>query len=307
VDITLGELPTRTGRAKEAIEAFRRALAAQPNNFDALLGLARAYDAGGDAPRAEETYRRAVQLQPSYFAGHSKLAGFYFNHGRYAQAAEMFRRVTELTPDNARAFANLGAAYFSMGDFDRALAAYKKSLELEPNDVAYTNIGTAEFFLGHYKESSDALEKAAALTPGHFQLWANLGDAYRWSRGMEAKAAAAYAKAIELAEAELRFNPRHGLAHSLLALCLAKTGRTREAQEHVNAAISLESKNPTYLYNAAVVSNLNGRSRETVGWIRRAVEAGYAAALIERDPELRNIRGDKAFQEALKGTGAKQS
>src|SRR5262249_4474217 len=76
---TVGELKLRTGKSREAVAAFERALAAQPNSFDALLGLARACDANGDFARAEATYQRAVKLQPSYFGGYSKLAGFYYN------------------------------------------------------------------------------------------------------------------------------------------------------------------------------------------------------------------------------------
>src|SRR5262249_30426028 len=59
---TSGELLVRTGKPEEAVVAFRRALALQPNNYDALLGLARAEDASGRAAEAEGAYRRAIAL-----------------------------------------------------------------------------------------------------------------------------------------------------------------------------------------------------------------------------------------------------
>ncbi|MGH9365835.1 MAG: tetratricopeptide repeat protein, partial [Thermoanaerobaculia bacterium] len=300
VDVTLGELRIRTGKAAEAILSFQRAIAAQPNNFDALLGLARAQDASAKAGEAEATYRRAIQLQPSYFAGYSKLAGFYYAHGQYGKAAEMFRRVTELTPDNARSFANLGATYYLMGSFDSALAAFKKSLELEPNDVAYTNIGTAQFFLGHYKESSESFEKAVRLTPHHFHLWANLADAYRWTKGLETKAPEAYDRAIALSREELRVNPRNGQAHSYLAICLAKTGHAREAEDQAREALSLEPSDPERLYYAAVVSTLGGRSTEALERLRRAIAAGFPRVIALRDPELAGLKNKKAFQEIVR-------
>ncbi|HTD51899.1 MAG TPA: protein kinase, partial [Thermoanaerobaculia bacterium] len=151
---TVGEVHLRMGEPTDAVKAFQQALAAQPNNFDALLGLARSYDAAGDAKRAEESYRRAIALQPSYFGGYSKLAGFFFFQGRYREAVEMFRRVTQLAPDSARAFGNLGGAYEMAGELEKAAEAYQKSLALEPTTLAYTNAGSSEYFLGHFREAA---------------------------------------------------------------------------------------------------------------------------------------------------------
>ena len=142
VDVTLGELRLRTGQPAEAVSAFQRALSLRPNDYEAMLGLARAHDASGDVANAERMYRRAIQLQPSYWFGYSKFAGFHFNRGQYAQAAEMFRRVTELAPDSARAFSNLGATYHQMDRLEDALTAYRKSLGIEPTSMAYSNLGT---------------------------------------------------------------------------------------------------------------------------------------------------------------------
>jgi tetratricopeptide (TPR) repeat protein len=300
VDATLGELYIRTGKPQDATGAFRRALALQPGNFDALLGLARAYDAAGDAPQSEATYRRSIALQPSFWAGYSKLGGFYFNRGQYAQAAEMFRRVTELSADNARAFGNLGAAYQNAGAFDKALEAYHRSLALEPTHLTYSNIGTLEYVLGHYKNAADAFEKAIQITPGHFQLWVNLGDAYRWTKGLEGKAPAAYARAIELSRDELKVNPKDPFVLAHLGVCLAKTGKIQQARGPTQLALSLAPKNPEVLCLAAATANLEGRSAEALERIRRAVEAGYSRAIIARDPDFTNLRSESAFRETMR-------
>jgi Flp pilus assembly protein TadD/TolB-like protein len=307
VEVTLGELRVRTGKSKEAISDFQRALTAQPNNFQALLGLAEASDAAGQTAQAETTYRNAVQLQPSFWAGYSKLAAFYYGHGQYSKAAEMFQRVTELSPDNADAFSNLGAAYGMMGRFEGALGAYQKSLALAPTDVAYSNLGTAHFYLGHYRESAKAFQEAVRRTPGHFLFWANLGDADRWTKGLEAKAPEAYRRAIELAREELRINPRNGQALAYLALCLAKTGSAAEAEELAGRALSVEPKNPEVLYNAAVVASLSGRRGEAVVRLRRAVDAGYPRAMVEHDPELARLREQQEFRSVFRTQPEKAS
>ena len=299
VNVTIGELSLRSGKPADAIAAYRRALSAQPNNFDAILGLARAYDAAGDGARAEETYRRAIDLQPAYFGGYSKLAGFYFNHGRYGPAADMFRKVTELTPDNARAFANLGACQFALGRFDLALAAFQKSLALEPTDLAYSNIGTQQYYLGRYAESAAAFQKAIELVPSHYETWSNLGDALRLIPGRAAAAADAYARAIKLTQTELATNPDDASVHSYLALCLAKTGKLAEAREHVRRSLESEPDRAELLFNAAVVANRAARPEEAVQYLGRAVRAGFNAAIIRNEPELSNLRNRDDFDDVV--------
>jgi eukaryotic-like serine/threonine-protein kinase len=301
VDVTLGTLYTRTGKPREALAAFERALAAQPEHFDALLGLAQAQEAAGAAPAAEATYRQAIALRPASWTGYSKLGGFYYARGRYDQAAAMFKRATELAPDNARAFSNLGGSYQSLGDFRRALAAYEKSVQLSPTALAYSNLAAMQFYLGRTREAAASSEEAVELTPQHFYVWANLGDAYRWTPGLEPKAAASYARAIALAREELRVNPQDGVVHSVLALCLAKTGDDAAAERHVREALATAPDSPELLYNAAQVAALAGRRAEALRLLGRAAEGGYSRALIASEPELAGLRREAAFQAIVRG------
>jgi serine/threonine-protein kinase len=301
VNVTVGELALRTGRPADAVAAYRRALSAQPNNFDAMLGLARAFDVADDPTRSEETYRRAIALQPSYFGGYSKLGGFYFARGRAAAAAEMFRKVTSLTPANARAFANLGACEFALGRFDAALAAFQKSVALEPTDLAWSNIGTTQYYMGRYADSAAAFEKALRLVPSHYETWANLGDALRLVPGTGSRASEAYAKSIELTRGELATNPDDASVRSYLALCLAKTGKPAEAREHARRAVESEPGRPELLFNAAVVANRASRSDEAIDYLGRAVRAGFNAAIIRNEPELANLRNRDDFDDVVNG------
>ena len=211
----------------------------------------------------------------------------------------MFRRVTELVPDNARGYANLGAAEQLRGDFPSALASYRKSLSLAPTYLAYSNIGTLEFYSGHPQAAAEAFEAATRLAPDHFQMWANLGDAYRWTPGFETKAREAYTRAIALCENELRVNAQAGLVHSVMALCLAKTGKLIEAQEHSRSALSIESRNPQCLYHAAVIASIAHQRKESIEWIRQAAANGYSRLYLDRDPEFAELRSDPAFLEAV--------
>ena len=56
----LGEALLKAGRPREAIAAYERALQLTPNRSAALLGLARARHAAGDASGAAETYAKLL-------------------------------------------------------------------------------------------------------------------------------------------------------------------------------------------------------------------------------------------------------
>ena len=290
VDVTTGVLQTRKGTPRDAVPAFERALAREPSNFEALIGLADALAASDRLADAERTYRRAIELWPSYWAGYSNLAIFEFGRGRYREAADDFRRVTAMVPDNPRAFGNLGGVQLLVGDFEGAIDSFQKSLALAQTGTAYANLGTAEFFQGYYAKAAAAFEAAAKITSEHYQIWSNLGDARRWAPGLRASARDAYARAIELCRKELAINSRNAMAHSTLALCLVKTGGSREAEQHASESLALDGKNPEILYNAGIVSNLLGKGGEAVDRIRQALGAGYPKIFVEREPELANLR-----------------
>jgi serine/threonine-protein kinase len=299
VATTNGELLVRTGKPREAAAAFRRALARQPNNYDALLGLARAEDIAGNTAAAESTYRRAIALQPNYWAGYNKLGAFYAGHARYTEAAAMFRRVTQLQTSSARGYTNLGGVLDLLGQFDEAKAAYQSSIAREPTSQAYSNLGTLQYFLGQFADSARSFERAVALTPANYLLWANLGDAYRWAPGQEAKAPGAYARAIALGDQELTVSPSEAQIHSVLALCLAKSGRGLEARAHLDQARRLAAENADIMYDAAVVAVLSDDRNAAIECLRRAIDAGYRTAHIAREPEFARLRALPEFQKLI--------
>ncbi len=301
VDVALGETLLTTGRAKEAVDAFRRALAASPDDFQALLGLGRASEKAGNDVAAEAAFRRAIELQPSAFAGYNHLGGLFASRGRYREAAGMFRRATFLTPDNYRAWSNLGGAWTNACDFASALEGYQKALSLRPRSpVALSNLGLTQLWTGRYAEAVESLELASQYGPKDYRIWGNLGDAYRGVRGRSDEAAKAYARSLELARVQLRLNPQDAAAHSFVATGLAKTGHSSEAGEEMRRALAIDPKEPNILSDAAIVAAVAGRTEEAIEWLRKAVEAGYCRVIIARRPEFEVLRGDPRFQDLVR-------
>jgi serine/threonine protein kinase/tetratricopeptide (TPR) repeat protein len=297
--VTLGELRRLTGRLDEASREYNAALAQQPNNADAILGLADTYKAAGKLADAEAAYKRSIELQPNYWAGYNRLGAFYFAHLRYAEAAEMFSRVVQLQPDNQRGYNNLGSMYFQMGRYDEALRVFLVSVAKQPTAQGYSNVGTTNYFLGHYADAANAFERATQLAPTNYLYWSNLGDAYRWIPNAMAQANVCYDRAIQLADGELKINPTSTAVRARLAVCLAKRGNTKRADDEIRVALATDPANPTYLYKAAMIANVEGNSENALTLLGSALSHGYGRTEVEHEREFDNLRRDGKLQQLV--------
>ena len=296
VHVTLGELRRRTGRYREAVDAFTRVLAQQPNSVEAVLGLAEAYKGAGDFANAEKQYRKAIALQPNYWGGYNKLGAFYYTRSRYEEAVPQFQKVTQLVPDNERGYSNLGAMYQRLGRYDDALRVFQESIKRKPSAQTYSNLGTTHYFLGDYVRAAEAFQKAVELMPHDFLYWRNLGDAYRWIPGREANARAAFERAIVLCDEAIGVDPSEARAHMSRATALAKTGRTREARSAIIRALELEPQNSGCAYEAAVIANIAGDEEESLTRLEQTLRLGYNPDDILRDPEFANLKKNGRLQ-----------
>jgi serine/threonine-protein kinase len=300
--ITLGQVQNASGHPDEAVKSFERALALRPQSFDALLGLADAYNGQGRAAEAEKLYRQVLALRPDETNALSRYGTFCYLQGRYEEAAKYFRKVSELVPDFAQAHTNLGAALQKLGRNDDARVAFQKALALQPTAAGYSNLGTLEFSLGRYADARLSFTRATELAPSDHVVWANLGDACRWAPGATDQARAAYERAIQVADGALQVNPKDAYVRSVVALCLARSGRTDEAQREIRRALELDPTNASVLYKAALIALIRGNSDTAVSWIERAVANGHSVQELQRDPELEPLRNLPSFRKAVQSS-----
>ena len=292
--VWLGQVRNAAGRYADAEREYRRALELRGDYADAIMGLAETNEAMGRAADAEAMYKKGISLRPDHANSYNRYAVFLFNAGRHGEAAANFLRYTQLQP-TALGFSNLGAAYQALGRYDEAQRAYERSIALEPTSDAYLNLGSVYYYTGRYADACRALEKATSLSPGSHFAWVTLGDAYRWSPDLKQKSNGAYESAINAARAAVAVNPRDAVAHANEAIALAKLGSATDAASESNTALKLDPNNQTVLYSAAVVALLRGNPDVAVGWLQRAVSAGYPISDLQRDPEFQSIHGDPAF------------
>ena len=294
--LALGNARLTTGKATEAIDAFNRAIGLRPNYGDAYAALGQAQEMLGHAADAERAYQQTIALRPEWATGFTKYGAFCATHGRYADAEKYFRRVIELQPDSARGYANLGVALQWLGRYDEAFGAYQRALAIAPSAQSFSNLGTIDLLRGRYDEASRAYEQATVLSPNSYEIWMNLGDAYRLAE-RKPDAAKAYERAIAGARAALTVNAKDALARATIASCLAKTGRHDDAANEIRAALTIDPTNAYVLYDASVVAQMKGDVNAALDWLRQAIQYGLSPADAAADPDLRALR-DQIKQKA---------
>jgi adenylate cyclase len=196
-----------------ARDLFQRALEYDPNNPDALAGVATTY---------------LFEILNSYYAdGRS---------GRLQNAEALIQRALAADPGHLTALKVHGAWLRAKGLFEEAIAASKAVIAQNPGDPwAYKEVGLSELYLGRLKEALQWFEKADQIGPRDPSRWIWLGAMGRVHFFLhEPESAARFLRLSADA------NPHDPRAHALLAAVYALSGRSDEARAELENSLRLQ-------------------------------------------------------------------
>ena len=218
VDLTmrgLAVLNSNPGKAgfQDAVSLFERALALDPQNVSAMLGLndaltgrADSYfsdDRAGDLARAEETIDRALTLQPDNSEAHHSKGLFYDATRQWGLAIAEAERAIADDRNNADAYAEAGFDKMYLGHAEDGFAGVETALRLSPRGPGVTwwqfDICHLHSHLAQWEQAIEWCNKSVAS--GNRTQWpyTDLAAAHAWlGHTKEAKEAAAQV---------LKFNP----------------------------------------------------------------------------------------------------
>jgi len=299
VHLTMGLVQMARGKHGEAIASLQRALAIEPRNGDALRELANAYGLAGRTAEAEATHRRAIELRQNSWAAYKDLGVFLNERGRLAEALPYFERVVALTPDSYSGYSNLGGIYLRLGRMEDAERTLRKSLELRATGRAWANLGTVAYLQGRYPEAGESYRKASELNASDDRIWGALADAYRWTPGREADAAAAFRRALALTDDQAAVNAADAQLRSRRSVYLSALGEHPRAREEIAKALETAPGDGQVLFRAAIVHEQAGRREEAVRALASAVRGGFSVNEIANAPPLRAVRADPTIASLL--------
>jgi Tfp pilus assembly protein PilF len=165
-EVSQGYEALRAGDLTLARTRYDAAIAIDPFNLDAFLGLATVAARSGDRSVAAGHYRRVLELDPKNapaLAGLASLADYSRPESLEAQMRADLTRHPRSAPLNLA----LGNLYAAQSRWSDAQAAYFEAFRLSPDDadIAY-NLAVSLDHLGQSRPASDYYQRALAAARG---------------------------------------------------------------------------------------------------------------------------------------------
>lgn len=135
-DLTRAAALHREGRPAEAVAAYRKALANDPENAGIWHNMGVAYAETGEPGAALDAFDRALASRPDYLHAHANRGGALQSLGRYADAAASYGEALKRDPALYQIRMRQGLMLLASGDRAGALEAFGKTRAIRRNPVA---------------------------------------------------------------------------------------------------------------------------------------------------------------------------
>jgi len=154
------------GNAAAAVEKYRKAVEAQPEDEDAHFNLGIALARAGKIPEAKKEYEKALELFPDYAEAHNNLGNILKNEKDYAGAIEHFKKAIVALPENPSAHNNYGTALALQGNVNEAVAHFSEAVRLKPDYLeARVNLANAYMAQNRLDEAAHELDMVLRVNP----------------------------------------------------------------------------------------------------------------------------------------------
>jgi TolB-like protein len=206
---------------------FEKAIALDPENVEAMVGLARV-----------DTSLGAAVMTDDYST-------------RVAAAETTITKTLSLAPNHARAHWVLGIVQMFTNRVAQGIAECEQALTLDRNLArAHAHIGLAKYLFGRGAETEPHINEALRLSPRDTQ-------APRWMVwvGLAKAQLGADAEAVIWMRRGLDANRNYSVTHFDLAALLARLGKLDEARAAVNAGLALDPRFTIRRYRGVTYAN----------------------------------------------------
>jgi TolB-like protein/class 3 adenylate cyclase/tetratricopeptide (TPR) repeat protein len=196
--------------------------------------------------RAQEFYERALALDPANIEAEVGLASMQSAlaavtapddmRERFAAAEAKLMQALSRAPEHAQAHLHLGVIQIHTNRAAQGVGECERALALNRNlAAAHGFIGLAKVFLGRSEETEAHVQEALRLSPRDYMahVWVTFAGVAKLHLGLNDEALSRFRRAVEI-------NKSFAIAHFYLAAALANLGRRDEAQAAVMAGRALD-------------------------------------------------------------------
>jgi len=171
--LMLGRLEKVVQNSTNAMAAYKKVIELDPDNEEAMTGLATVYADLGDNKSAADLLQKVADKNPS-LRSLTTLAGVYEQLKDYPLAAEMLRRALDQQPGNSDLKHALAEDLAISNQLDEALKIYQDLSAEDPKDE-HSLLRISEIYRQKkdFAKAREAADKAAQLDPTNIEIQFN--------------------------------------------------------------------------------------------------------------------------------------
>jgi tetratricopeptide (TPR) repeat protein/S1-C subfamily serine protease len=323
--IEYGNQLHRLGKDADAVKAFDRAIALQPDLLDAHYGKGLALSADRDNPAALRSFDRAIQLVPadnqsSYYYLWKYRSVALRELGKDTEALVAVSQAIDLEPQDLILLNEQAALLEQLKRYSEAIAVYDKIIAKEPKAWAYSNRGMAKSGLGDNKGAFADYDTAIRINPQFAKSYSNrgvlkaeLGDKkgaiadFETAIRFDSQFAAPYSNrglakselgdkkgAIADFETAIRINPRYAEPYSNRGIVKSELGDSKGAMSDFDTAIRINPRSDKAYYNRGRLKYMLEDNKGAIADYDTAVQINpkFALAYLNRGA-VKQKSGDK--------------
>jgi Flp pilus assembly protein TadD len=229
---------------------WRQRLAANANDLDARIALAKLYASRGLPDLAIEHYRLAAELNPGLPGVTLLLAKSLRDMKELEEATRVVAAYVSKHPKESWELLSLqGILEDEQGRFKQGEASYRAALAIDSAQTSlHNNLGYNLLLQGHPESAAEEFRKAIAIDPHSVIAHNNLGTALMFAKSGKS----------EQAFAEWRKTGDPAAAHNNLAAVFLEQGHYPEARQELQSAFQFRPDYPAALANLRLVAAADG-------------------------------------------------
>jgi tetratricopeptide (TPR) repeat protein/ubiquitin-protein ligase len=283
--IELGWVYSASADKSSALNAFQKAVEADPKQILPYKILAFNYTFLGNLDNAITTWQKVQRIAPDDPDIAANLGGLYMAQKRYSEATPLYETAAKANPSDAYAQLRLGMVRLRSRNTDQGLAAMHKALELDSgaemlNDVAYemaeADTKLADALVYSQRSVKEVEERSQKVDFENIQksdlrlafTIANYWDTLGWI----------YFKMDDLARAESYLNSAWQL------------GQEGAVGDHLGQVYEKEQKLPAALHIYMLALEANPRSEETAAHMGSLAHVSLPTNMMSAGEELSWMR-----------------
>lgn len=285
----IADISLKRGESNIAIDCYKKALDANPNNkvlWAKLATTLQTFDED-NVENIIDCYNNLVELEPQNARIYYELGHLYMRLDDKFSTVNAFKRAVEIDDENPFYHNSLAYAYICLEDYNSAVEEYKRAIMLNPNDewtsIVYQALGSIYYEIKDNTDAAiNAYQTALALDKNNVDAYVALGEIYQ-EEGDLNKAIENYCQAVKL-------NPDLPKTYCRLGLVLWEKEYIEESLIAYHKAIELDD-NYSIAYNNMGVVYLDG-----AGYPDEALEAFSNAIKCNPNYTLAYYNKGRAYQ-----------